>query len=510
MNYDLSIPMQLSAALLPDLLLIGGAMVLMLVAAWRDESAEHQRAVGIGSILLAAGVLVMVLVQGARGATAGPGVIAVDSFRWASDAVFLIAGIIALALSIEYNSRERIDTAESHVLVLFAVAGMMLMVASRDLMVLFLGIELMSVAVYVLAGMNRRSGRSAESALKYFLLGAFSTGFLLYGIALVYGATGTTNLATIGERINTFNLQQTPMLLVGIALLLVGFAFKIAAAPFHMWAPDVYEGAPTPITGFMAAGVKAGAFAALLRVWLEAFPGVYSEWHKAVWWLAAITMIVGNLVALQQRNLKRMLAYSSIGHTGFILVALASGTSQAATAFVFYLLAYTLATMGAFAVMVSLGTSTSPRESIEDYHGLWQERPGMAVAMTVFMLALLGFPIFGGMGFFAKWYVLQAAMQAPAPQTRLAVILVITTAVSAGYYLSLVIAMFMKPRPAGAAPLPPSGAWSRAVIAVSVIIILVFGAWPDPVVNLVNKHSSLGTPAQTAMPRPAPETAALP
>ncbi len=503
MSYDLSVPMQLMAALTPELLLIGGAMGLMLVAAWRDESEAHQRAVGIGSLLLAAGVLVVVLVQGARGATAGPGVIAVDSFRWASDVVFLIATIIALALSIEYNAREKIDTAESHVLVLFACSGMMLMVAARDLMVLFLGIELMSIAVYVLAGMNRRSNRGAESALKYFLLGAFSTGFLLYGIALVYGATGSTNLTTIGERIAGFNLQQTPMLLVGIALLLIGFAFKIAAAPFHMWAPDVYEGAPTPITGFMAAGVKAGAFAAFLRVWLEGFPGVYAEWHKAVWWLAAITMVVGNLVALQQRNLKRMLAYSSIGHTGFILVALAAGTSQAATAFVFYLLAYTLATMGAFAVMVSLGTAGSPREAIEDYHGLWQERPGMAIAMTVFMLALLGFPIFGGMGFFAKWYVLQAALQAPAPQARLAIILVLTTAVSAGYYLSLIIAMFMKPRPAGAAALPASGPWSRAVIAVSVAVILVFGAWPDPVVNLVNGYSSLGSP-------PASSTAGLP
>jgi NADH-quinone oxidoreductase subunit N len=495
MPLDLSIPGHLSRAIAPELLLMAGAMVLMLLSAWRGDSVAHQRRVGLGGLLLTAGVLVTVLVMARQGMAAGAGVVAVDSFRWASDVVFLIGTLITLALAVEYNAREGLHAGDHHVLVLFATSGLMLMAAARDLMVLFLGIELMSVAVYVLAGMNRRSGKSAESALKYFLLGAFSTGFLLYGIALVYGATGSTNLAVIGERIATFDLREQPMLLVGIALLLIGFGFKIAAAPFHMWAPDVYEGAPTPITGYMAAAVKAGAFAALLRVWLEAFPGAYAGWHKAVWWLAAVTMVVGNVVALQQRNLKRMLAYSSIGHTGFILVALASGTSQAATAFVFYLLAYTLATMGAFAVMIALGSTGAPREHIEDYHGLWHERPGMAVAMTVFMLALLGFPIFGGMGFFAKWYVLQAAIQAPAPQTRLAVILVLTTTISAGYYLGLVVAMFMKPRPAGAAALPPAGILSRAVIVMSVALILVFGAWPDPIVKLVNRHGTLGGPA---------------
>ncbi|MGQ0648843.1 MAG: NADH-quinone oxidoreductase subunit N [Gemmatimonadaceae bacterium] len=494
MNLDLSVPAQLSAALAPDLFLFAGAMVLMLYAAWKPDSERHQRTAGYASLALAMLVLVSVVLMARRGLTSGNGVIAVDSFRWASDIVFLIAAIITIALSIDYNAREGIHIAEAHVLTLFATGGMMLMAAARDLMVLFLGIELMSVAVYVLAGLNRRSNKGAESALKYFLLGAFSTGFLLYGIALVYGATGSTNLTTIGERILALDLARSPLLLIGVAMLLVGFAFKIAAAPFHMWAPDVYEGAPTPITGYMAAAVKAAAFAALLRVWLEGFPGAYPQWHKAVWWLAAITMLVGNVVALQQRNLKRMLAYSSVGHTGFILVALAAGTQQAAGAFIFYLLAYTLATMGAFAVIVALGSHSQPRETVEDYHGLWHERPGMAIAMTVFMLALLGFPIFGGMGFFAKWYVLQAALQAPAPQTRLAVILVITTTISAGYYLGLVMVMFMKPRPAGAPALPAVGGMARAVIVASVAIILIFGAYPDPIVQLVQRHSTLGAP----------------
>lgn len=492
MTFDLSLPRDLSLALTPDLLLFAGAIILMLWAAWRPESDRHQRSVGIASLVLSVVVLVVVVVIATRQWSAGNGVIAVDSFRWASNIIFLLATIIALACAIDYNSREGIHFAESHVLLLFSTGGMMLMAAARDLMVLFLGLELMSIAVYVLAGLNRRSGASAEGALKYFLLGAFSTGFLLYGIALIYGSTGSTNLAVIAERITELRLAGSPMLLVGIALLLVGFAFKVAAVPFHMWAPDVYEGAPTPTTSYMAAAVKAAAFAALLRVWLEAFPAAYGQWHRAIWWLAALTMLVGNVVALQQRNLKRMLAYSSISHTGFILVALAAGTQQATTAFIFYLLAYTLATMGAFAVIIALGTRDKPRETIDDFNGLWHERPAMAGAMSVFMLALLGFPIFGGIGFLAKWYVLQAALQAPAPQTRLAIILVITSTISIGYYLHVVMVMYMKQRPVGAGELPRTGLMARTVIVASAVAILAFGIYPGPLVNLVRANTGLG------------------
>lgn len=491
MNLDLSLPSHLLIAISPELVLMVGAMAIMLWVSGKPESVETQAAAGRASLVVCALTFGMVLAMTNRGLTAGDGPVAIDAFRWASDVVFLLATFMTIALSIEFNTREGIATAEVHVLTLFATSGMMVMAAARDLMVLFLGIEMMSIAVYILAGLNRRSPRSAESALKYFLLGAFSTGFLLYGIALVYGATGTTSLPEIAEQIGNLQLAGSPLLLVGIGLMLVGFAFKVAAAPFHMWAPDVYEGAPTPITAYMAAGVKAAAFAAFLRVWLEALPSVYPDWHRAVWWLAALTMVVGNLVALQQRNIKRMLAYSSIGHTGFILVALAAGTSQAATAFVFYLIAYTLATMGAFAVVVTLGTREHPRELVSDYHGLWSERPGMAIAMTVFMLALLGFPIFGGIGFFAKWYVLQAALQAPAPQTRLAIILVVTTTISAGYYLYLVMVMFMKPRPVETPALPPSTRAVRFIIGTSVAAILVFGAFPGPLVNLVNGNSGM-------------------
>ncbi len=506
MPIDVTTPLGLTFALTPDLVMIGGAMMLMLWAAWRPDSAQHQRAVGIGALVLTAVTAVVVIVFAVRGYTAGPGIVAVDAFRWAADLIFLLATFATVALSIDYNAREGIDMGESHVLVLFATAGMMILAAARDLMVIFLGIELMSIAVYVLAGMNRRSPRSAEAAIKYFLLGAFAAGFLLYGIALVYGATGSTNLVTIAERVSQYQLTDSSMLLAGIALLLVGFGFKVAAAPFHMWAPDVYEGAPTPVTGYMAVAVKAGAFAAFIRVWLEAFGGAYAQWHTAVWWLAAITMVVGNVIALAQRDMKRLLAYSSIAHSGFVLVALVAGTPAGSSAFLFYLFAYTLATMGAFAVVVAVGKPGEADLTIDSYSGLWNDRPWLAAAMTVFMLALLGFPIIGGIGFLGKWYVLQAALEAPAPQARLAVLLVVMTAVSAGYYLHVVRVMYMKPRPAGAEPFAPVTGLTRFVIAASAILIVVLGLFPDPLARLAQQGATRPVTAETAaVPLSAPQ-----
>ncbi|MGQ0540129.1 MAG: NADH-quinone oxidoreductase subunit N [Gemmatimonadaceae bacterium] len=486
MPLNLSLPGHLTLALLPDLLLFAGAMLLLLYAAWQPDSAERQRRVGVASLVLVGLTMAAVIVFATRGFTAAQGVVAVDAFRWGADVLFLLATAIAIATSLEYNAREGITAAESHVLVLFAAGGMLLLAAARDLMIVFLGIELMSIAVYVLAGINRRSAKSAEGAIKYFLLGAFSTAFLLYGIALVYGATGTTNLLEIGRRVVELKLASSGLFLAGMALMLVGFAFKVAAVPFHMWTPDVYEGAPMPITGYMAAGVKAGAFAVFLRVWFEAFPAVYVEWHAAVWWIAALTMVVGNLVALQQKNLKRMLAYSSIAHTGFIMVALATGTAQATTAFLFYLAAYTLATMGAFTVLVVLSERGDSRVMLQDIAGLWFVRPGLAVSLALFMLALLGFPIFGGMGFYAKWYVLQAALQAPAPQVKLAILLVVMTAVSAGYYLEVVRVMFMRQRPEEL-PVPANAAGvTRFVIYAAAALLLVFGVYPDPIAKLAS------------------------
>ncbi|MGI8402877.1 MAG: NADH-quinone oxidoreductase subunit N [Gemmatimonadaceae bacterium] len=511
MTFDLTIPSQLSSALGPDLLLIGGSMLLLLWSGWRPESDEHQRNVGVLGMALCLFTMVAVGFYAYRGYTATLGAIAVDNFRWAADEILLIATLGTIAMSLDYNRREGIMPGESHVLVLLATSGMMILAAARDLIIVFLGIELMSIAVYVLVGMNRRRERSAEGAIKYFLLGAFSTAFLLYGIALVYGATGATNFAEIGTNISKFHLEHSGLLLVGIALLLVGFGFKVAAAPFHMWAPDVYEGAPTPITAYMAAAVKAAAFAAFFRLWLEAFPALLTTWHNSVWWLAAVTMVVGNLVALAQRNIKRLLAYSSIAHAGYILVALTVGTTLGSSAFMFYLFAYTMATLGSFAVIVALGNRGEDNMSVEEYAGLWNVRPGLAVAMAVFMLALLGFPIFGGIGFFAKWYVIQAALQAPFPQTRLAILLVLTSVVSAGYYLYVVMVMFMKPRNAAAALPERTGGFTMAVVWGSAAVILIFGLFPDAIVAFTRRSApSLTTdaaPELRAIPMPRPVNA---
>ena len=487
---DLSVPAQLMTALGPDLVLIGGAMILLLWAAWRPDSAAHQRAVALASIVVAiaaGGVVWMYLLKGYT-ATIGP--VAVDNFRWMADLIILTGTVFAIALAREDNDRQGVGIAESHVLILLASSGMMLLVAARDLMILFIAVELMSIAVYALAGLNRRSARGAEGALKYFLLGAFSSAFLLYGIALMYGATGTMNLGEIAHRYLAAGVGSSPMFLAGIGLLLVGFGFKVAAVPFHMWAPDVYDGAPSPVTGYMAATVKAAAFAAFLRVWIEALPGAYQSWHTALAALAIVTMIAGNAVGLAQKNLKRLLAYSSIGHAGYLLVAIAPATLPGASAMLFYLFVYTLATFGAFAVVVAVSKKDSSVVMIDDLAGLWATRPWLAVSMAVIMLSLLGFPVFGGAGFVAKWYILQVALQARLPQTLLAIVLVLTTVVSAGYYLNVIMVMFMRSPADKAEPAPPASALTRLVLAVTVAGILVLGVYP----NWFQRVASKGLP----------------
>ncbi|MEO8881111.1 MAG: NADH-quinone oxidoreductase subunit N [Gemmatimonadaceae bacterium] len=499
MYFDLLSPSQLAGALLPDLILVIGAMLLLLIAVWGSETMARARVTGLLAIGICAASFAAVVWLWHAQATASAGIIAVDAFRWATDCIVLAATIIAATLMIDYSEREQLVSAESYVLLLLAAGGMMLLAASRDLIIVFLGIELMSIASYVLCGLDRRSSRGAEAALKYFLLGAFSTGFLLYGIALVYGATGSTDIATIGTLVTGANYND-PLLLAGIGLLIVGFCFKVAAVPFHMWTPDVYEGAATPISAFMATAVKAAAFAAFLRVWIEAFPGATAAWVHPLQWLAVITMIGGNVIALQQKNMKRMLAYSSIAHAGYLLVTVVVANSLGASAFLFYLVAYTLATAGAFAVVIALGEPGERNQEIADYAGLWSAEPWLASAMAVFMLALLGFPIAGGMGFFAKWYVIDAALHAPHPQTVLAVILVIASVISCGYYLGVVLVMFMKPRPTNAPVVRPVPTGTFLVIYLSAFTLLLFGILPNGFVILAHDSvpiSMVGAPAAT-------------
>jgi NADH-quinone oxidoreductase subunit N len=478
-------------ALAPELLLASGAMALLLTTVWHPQANIVGRAEGaertsmmarFGMVLCLLVAVVVVIAWG----DAVPGTadqrIAGDGFRWAIDLVVLLGTAFSLMLLDAEHARSAAYSPEVPVLLLLATCGMMVLAAARDLMFVFLGIELMSLAVYVLAGVNRRSARGAESAIKYFLLGAFSTGFLLYGMALIFGATGSTRLVDIGAWVAQ-SQGTSAMFVVGLGLLIVGFAFKVAAAPFHLWTPDVYDGAPLPIAAYMAAVVKTAAFATFARVMIEAMSGASARWHPAVWWLAAITMVVGNVLALSQRNLVRMLAYSSIAHAGYLLVAIVSNSAAGISALVFYTVSYTLATMGAFAVLITINNGRDRAPTLSDLDGLWLVRPGLSVAMAVFFLAFLGMPLVGGMGFFAKWYVLQAALQGGTPQTMLAIVLVISSVVSAAYYLSVISSMFMRPRGSDSA-VPTIGALTQGLIAFAAIALLLLGVYPTPVARL--------------------------
>ena len=480
MKLDPSLYGDLLVALLPELVLTGWALVLLLFVAWRHRTARDLRIAGwLTLVALASTAAVVWWLWWNHTAIAGlASMVAADDFRWVADWVFLGAAGLTVLISFAYLEREQLLAPEYYVLLVFGTLGMMIMAAGADLMVIFLGLELMSVAVYVLAGFDRRRARSAEAALKYFLLGAFASGFLLYGIALVYGATGTTNVGLIGVQVGLS--QRSVMLLAGLALLIVGFGFKVAAVPFHMWAPDVYDGAPTPVTAFMATGVKAAAFAALFRVLLEGFAGV-GVWQDIVWWLAVITMIGGNLFALGQRSLKRMLAYSSVAHAGYLLVAVAAGGTRGASAFLVYVVAYTLMSVGAFALLAAKGRGGESDVLIDDLAGLSARRPWLAFALAICMLSLLGFP--GTAGFIGKWYILIAATNAG--QNVLAAILVLTSVVSAGYYLPVIMAMYMKPEPSESAHVDVRlGAWGSTAVAVVVSAILLFGVWPNRLFDL--------------------------
>ena len=501
MSLDLSQTGDLLTALLPELVLTGWALVLLGVVAWRHRTAGDLRLAGGLALAALATTAATVWWLWWRSATVtgfAP-MIAVDDFRFISDALFLGAGAITVMLSMRYLEREALLVPEYYVLLLFAVLGMMLMGGGSDLMVVFLGLELMSVAVYVLAGINRKSPRAAEAALKYFLLGAFASAFLLYGIALVYGATGTTNLALIGVQVTSLQIEHGPMLLVGVALLLVGFGFKVAAVPFHMWAPDVYDGAPTPVTGFMATAVKAAAFAALFRVLGQAF-ATAAGWPEIVKGLAVATMLGGNLVALAQRSLKRMLAYSSIAHAGYVLVAVAAGNAAGSAAFLFYLVAYTLTTLAAFALLAVKGRGGESDVLIDDLSGLATQRPWLAFALAVCMLSLLGFP--GTAGFMGKWYILVAAAQSA--QWWLAALLVLTSVVSAGYYLPVIMVMYMKPAPSAAAHADAQlGRLAGAAVTLAVVGLLFFGVRPNRLLELsADGAGSLRTPTAAALAPP--------
>jgi NADH-quinone oxidoreductase subunit N len=356
---------------------------------------------------------------------------------------------------------------------------MMLMATATDLLVIFLALEVMSLAVYVLTGIRRDSPRSTEAAFKYFLLGAFSSAFFLYGIAFTYGLTGSTRLDRIGSLMAAQAMAPTPMQFLALGLVIVGFAFKVAAVPFHMWTPDAYEGAPPAVTAFMSTGVKAAAFAAFVRVLLSAFEPLRGSWSEVIWILAAATMIVGTVGGVLQSNVKRMLAYSSIGHGGYLLVALVSGNDVGKGAVLFYLLTYAITNIGAFGVIALLDNAERPNDQVRDYAGLWNERPGLAALMTIFLLSLGGFPPLAG--FIGKWYVFSAAVKAG--YSGLAIIGVLTSVISVFFYLRVVVMMYMSEREGGTAP-ARIGVLGMAALTVAIVAIFYLGILPTQVINL--------------------------
>ena len=383
-----------------------------------------------------------------------------------------------ILLSKSYLEKEKINYSEFYALLLFATAGMIMMGSALDLIVVFLGIELMSVCLYVLAGFFRKRPKSNESALKYFLLGSFATGFLLYGIALIYGATGSTNYSTIAQQIS--QLQQPVLFWIGISLLIVGFSFKVAAVPFHMWVPDVYEGAPTPVSGFMSTGAKAAAFSALLLFLSRAVTLPVPRLIEILAILSAVSMVVGNVFALAQNNLKRMLAYSSVAHAGYILAGITAGNSTGQTGVIYYLVAYSFMNLGAFGILSILEKEDDKNLTFDDYLGLWYRKPALASLMALFMFSLAGIPPFAG--FFGKYYVFAAAVSGGF--TWLAIIGVLASLVSVYYYLRLVVVMFFRDSQQTEDIAVPAG--GMIALLVSAIVIIVIGLFPSLLLQFIH------------------------
>ncbi len=367
--------------------------------------------------------------------------------------------------------------AEFYALLLFATAGMLMMSGSNELVMIFLGLEILSIATYVMAGFRRTDLKSNESALKYFLLGSFSSAFFLYGVALIFGATGSTNLLAIKESIRSADIPMS-LVYLSAALMLIALCFKVAVAPFHIWTPDVYEGAPTPVTGFMSVGPKAAGFAVLFRVFLTAFPMIEDRWVSALWLVAALTMVLGNVIALVQPNIKRMLAYSSIAHAGYVAVALTSASNRGGSAALFYLLAYSLMNLGAFAVVTILSRSEDKKVQLTDYAGLGAKRPGLAAVLSLFLLSLAGVP--GTAGFAGKFFIFRAAVESHL--VWLAIIGVVTTVISFYYYLYVIVQMYMREPNEEFSDLRVAGSLKVALI-VSAIGTLYLGILPTRVLD---------------------------
>ena len=471
-------------AIVPLLCVTLGGLVVLVAEAFRRPG--EQTPFGGWCVLMLAAAAAASMLLWDRGA-ASFGVVSSDNFSLFVNFVLVVVGVLTVAFSPAGIERDRLPSGEYYALVMFAIAGMMLMASAVDLLIVFLALEVMSLAVYVLTGLCLDSARGTEAAFKYFVLGAFSSAFFLYGVAFTYGIVGSTRLEDIGIAMAGQAGAQHPLTLVALALLVVGFGFKVSAVPFHMWAPDVYEGAPTVVTGFMSTGVKAAAFAAFARVLLSAFGSLAPDWAPILWLVAAATMIVGTVAGVAQTNLKRLLAYSSIAHAGYLVVALVAGNDLGKGAVLFYLLVYAVTNVAAFGIIALVGVDRQADDRLDEYRGLWSRQPLLAGLLTVCLLSLGGFP--PAAGFIAKWYVFSAAISAG--YTGLAVIGVLTSVVSVFFYLRIVVMMYMVEGPEGATAIPAPRSLAVAALLVSVAIIVYLGVLPTRLLDLA--AASIGT-----------------
>ena len=428
--------------------------------------------------LLAALVAVWLMGQGRGVGTDLGGSLVADRFALSFQALILAVCVGTVLLSSSYLRATGLDRGEHFALLLFSTVGMMGLVSTTELVSMFVALEIMSVALYGLAGIRRDRTESQESALKYFVTGAFSSAFFLYGVALLYGVSGSTRLDRIAQAVARLDDSSHGLALLGVGFLLVGFGFKVASVPFHMWAPDVYEGAPTTVTAFMAAGVKVAAFGALLRVFGHALQPLASGWQPVVAVLAVVSMVVGNLGALAQTSVKRMLAYSSIAHAGYLLVALVAPWSIAAPAILFYLVGYAAVSLGGFGALASLARDGREPLAQSDVNGLAHRRPALAAALTVFLISLTGIPV--SAGFMGKFYLFGAAVGAG--YVSLALVGVVMSVVSAYYYLRVVVSMYMKD-PRSDDPWARIAPSATAALAAAALAVLGFGAFPGPLVD---------------------------
>ncbi len=467
-------PPEINYALVAALMIVAGtAMLLMLLELFVPKFVKKWAAL-ISFLGLVLALIQTITLWGNPGATFTPvngtPMLVADNYALFLNIIFILTGMLTILLSVDFLRRTELDRPEYYMLMMFSISGMMLMGMANDLILIFLALELLSIPLYIMAGLAWPRTDSEESAMKYFLLGAFSSSIFVFGIAFIYGATGTTSLPVLVEAIGDVN----GLLLAGVAFLLVGFGFKIAAAPFQMWTPDVYEGAPTPVTAFMSVGAKVGGFAALLRILLWALPGMGEAWVPAIVILATLTLIIGNVAAIVQQNIKRMLGYSSIAHAGFILIAVAASyqNPDGISAALFYMFAYLFTNLGAFAIVVAMEQQQGQGVMLDDYKGLAKQHPWLALVMAFFMMSLTGIPLTGG--FAAKFFVLRTAIDANL--IGLALVGVITSVVSAFYYLRVVYLMYMYDGEAKLISNPAlvSAVW---VTAVATLFLGILPAW---------------------------------